>query len=150
MTLCGIRPRSLRDSLAGEPASVQDKWFARLYLIKPILFVIMSAFWIVTGLISLTAGYESGVDLMRSTGAGALSEPAVLGGSLADIAIGAGIAWRPLTRYGLYGGIALSLLYMVAGTVLRPDLWIEPLGPLLKIFPILLLHIVALAILDER
>ena len=38
----------------------------------------------------------------------------------------------------------------IAGTVLRPDLWMDPLGPLLKIFPIFVLHMVALAILDER
>jgi len=87
---------------------------------------------------------------MRSTGAGTLSEPAVLTGALADIGVGVGVAWRPLTRYGLYGGLALSLFYAVAGTVLRPDLWIDPLGALLKIFPIFVLHMVALAILDER
>jgi hypothetical protein len=34
--------------------------------------------------------------------------------------------------------------------VLRPYLWIEPLGPLFKIAPIFVLHLVALAILDER
>jgi hypothetical protein len=55
-----------------------------------------------------------------------------------------------VTRYGLYGALALSLFYAAAGTILRPDLWIEPLGPLLKIIPIFVLHLVALAILDER
>src|SRR5256885_16869258 len=65
ITLCGIRPRSLGDALTVEPASVQDKWFGPLYLIKPILFVVLSAFWIGTGLISLTVGYQAGVDLMR-------------------------------------------------------------------------------------
>jgi hypothetical protein len=44
----------------------------------------------------------------------------------------------------------LSAFYLIAGSVLRPDLWNEPLGPLLKILPILVLHLVAMAILDER
>jgi hypothetical protein len=87
---------------------------------------------------------------MRSTGAGFLSGPAVVTGALADVAVGISIAWRPLTRSGLYGALALSLFYAVAGTIFRPDLWIEPLGPLLKIIPIFVLHLVALAILDER
>jgi hypothetical protein len=100
--------------------------------------------------ISVSLGYDSGVDLMRSTGAGVLSGPAVVAGALADIAVGICIVWRPLTRYGLYGALALSLFYAVAGTMLRPDLWIEPLGPLLKIVPSFVLHLVALAILDER
>jgi uncharacterized protein YbjT (DUF2867 family) len=149
-SISGIRARSLADALAAELATIQDKWFARLYLIKPILFAILPAFWIGTGVISVSLGYDSGVDLMRSTGAGVLSGPAVVAGALADIAVGICIAWRPLTRYGLYGALALSLFYAVAGTMLRPDLWIEPLGPLLKIVPIFVLHLVALAILDER
>ncbi|HKH01667.1 MAG TPA: SDR family oxidoreductase [Bradyrhizobium sp.] len=150
MALCGIRPRSLAETLALEPATIQDKWFARLYLLKPIIFVTLPVFWIGTGLISLSIGYQSGVDLMRSTGAGALSAAAVLFGSLADIGVGVAIAWRALTRYGLYGALALSFFYAFAGTILRPDLWAEPLGPLLKIIPIFVLHIVALAILDDR
>jgi uncharacterized protein YbjT (DUF2867 family) len=149
-SLSGIRPQSLAQALAAEPATIQEKWFARLYLVKAIIFVVLSTFLIATGVISLTLGYPSGLDLMRSTGAGFLSGPAVIVGALADIAIGVSIAWRPLTRYGLYGALVLSLFYAVAGTVLRPDLWIEPLGPLLKIVPIFVLHLVALAVLDER
>ena len=87
---------------------------------------------------------------MRNTGAGFLSGPAVLAGALADIAVGSGIGWRPLTRCALYGSLVLSLFYLGAGTILRPDLWGEPLGPLLKILPILALQLIALAILDER
>jgi hypothetical protein len=79
-----------------------------------------------------------------------LSGPAVVAGGFADIVVGIAIAWRPLTRAGLLGALALSLFYVAAGTMLRPDLWLEPLGPLLKIMPIFALHLVALAILDER
>lgn len=148
--ITGIRPLSLDDALAREPATIQEKWFARLYLIKPIIFTVLPAFWILTGIISLTLGYQNGVELMQSTGAGLLSGPAVIAGALADIAIGIGIAWRPLTRCGLYGALSLSIFYAIAGSLLRPDLWIEPLGPLLKIVPIVALHLVALAILEER
>ena len=35
-------------------------------------------------------------------------------------------------------------------TLLLPGLWADPLGPLLKILPILVLNLVALAILDDR
>jgi hypothetical protein len=87
---------------------------------------------------------------MRSTGTGVLSGPAVVAGALADIAAGALIAWRPTARLGLYAAIAISLFYFVVGTILRPDLWSEPLGPLLKILPILVVHFAALAVLDER
>jgi uncharacterized protein YbjT (DUF2867 family) len=150
MSITGIRPQSLGQALARESASVQEKWFARLYLIKPLIFSVLAAFWILTGIISLRLGYRNGVELMRSTGAGVLSGPTVIAGALADIVVGVSIAWRPLTRRGLYGALALSLFYAIAGSLLRPDLWIEPLGPLLKIIPIVVLHLVALAILEER
>jgi hypothetical protein len=39
---------------------------------------------------------------------------------------------------------------VVAGTWLLPRLWHEPLGPMMKIWPILMLNLVALAILEER
>jgi hypothetical protein len=150
MALTGIRPRALAEALAAEPATIQEKWFSRLYLLKAVIFVVLAIFWIGTGLISLTVGYPSGVDLMRSTGADLLSGPSVVAGALADIAAGLCIAWRPLARHGLYGAMALSLFYAVAGSILRHDLWIDPLGPLLKIIPIFVLHLVALAILNER
>jgi hypothetical protein len=44
----------------------------------------------------------------------------------------------------------VSLLYLLLGTALRPGLWLDPLGPLAKVLPVLVLHLVALAILDER
>ncbi|MER9441581.1 SDR family oxidoreductase [Mesorhizobium sp. M0340] len=146
----GIRPQTLAGFLALNPATVQEKWFARLYFIKPAIFVVLPVFWIMTGIVSLTTGYGSGVDLMQGTGAGILSAPIVIAGALADIAIGVLIAWRPAARKGLYGGIALSLFYLVVGSFLSPDLWNDPLGPFLKVLPILVLHFVALAVLEER
>lgn len=150
ISVTGIRPQSIRQALAAEPTTIQEKWFARLYLLKAVTFVVLPAFWVATGVISLTVGYPSGLELMRSTGAGLLSGPAVVVGALADIAVGACIAWRRLTVFGLYGALALSLFYVVAGTILRPDLWLEPLGPLVKILPIFVLHLITLAILEER
>src|SRR5262249_35583833 len=53
MAETGITPRSLTAILAERPASVQDRWFARLYLLKPLAIVGLALFWIVTGLIAL-------------------------------------------------------------------------------------------------
>ncbi|MBB4184805.1 uncharacterized protein YbjT (DUF2867 family) [Sinorhizobium terangae] len=145
-----IQPLALSEALARTPVHVQERWFAKLYLLKPIIFVILSLFWASTGIVSLTSGYGIGVDLMRRTGAGMLSEPSVVAGALADIIVGLAIAIRRTSRIGLYGAVGLSVFYALAGTVLLPELWNEPLGPLTKIFPILALHFAALAILKER
>ncbi|MFN4140347.1 SDR family oxidoreductase [Aestuariivirga sp.] len=148
--ITGITPRPLAAALAAEPAGVQEKWFAGLYVLKPVIFVVLAAFWLATAIISVTIGYELGVELMVVAGAGALAGPAVIAGALADLVIGLLIAWRRTTRLGLWGALALSGFYIVAGSILRPDLWAEPLGPFLKIFPIVVLHLVALAVLEER
>jgi hypothetical protein len=143
-------PMSLSTWLQAHPAGVQDRWFARLYFAKPLLLAVLALFWIATGIISLTWGFEIGVGLMVAGGAGALSIPSVVAGALVDIFIGIAIAFRKTCWYGLWGAIGLSLFYAIAGTILLPELWREPLGPLLKIWPILVAHVAALAILDER
>jgi hypothetical protein len=47
--------------MAAEPASVQERWFARLYLLKSLVFAVFSLFWIATGLISLGPEWEVGM-----------------------------------------------------------------------------------------
>jgi len=147
----GIEPRDLASALTAEPSSVQERWFARLYLLKPLVFVILSLFWIVTGLIALGPGWEQGVVLLRETGLRhGLAEAAVAAGAIADICIGVGIALRRTTKRALYAALALSLVYATVGTALTPRLWIDPLGPLVKILPILVLILVAIAIVEDR
>ncbi|PBC04380.1 SDR family oxidoreductase [Mesorhizobium sp. WSM3860] len=146
----GIEPRGLPTALAANPATVQDRWFAGLYFIKPAIFTVLPFFWIMTGIISLTTGWQSGVQLLIGTAVSALAAPLVVAGALADLVIGILIALRKTARLGLWGAIGVCVFYALAGTLLRPDLWNEPLGPLMKILPIVLLHFVALAILEER
>ncbi|MCA1443003.1 SDR family oxidoreductase [Ensifer sp. IC4062] len=145
-----IRPAALSEALARTPPSVQERWFSKLYLLKPLIFVVLSLFWIATGIISLTFGYGIGVDLMQRAGAGFFSGPSVVAGALADILIGLAIAIRRTSRIGLYSAVGLSLFYALAGTLLLPELWNEPLGPLTKIWPIIALQLAALAMLEER
>jgi uncharacterized protein YbjT (DUF2867 family) len=148
--LTGIEPRSLRDALAANPASVQERWFARLYFLKPAVFVSLALFWTLTGVVSLGPGWQIGRDYMTAAGAEALAAPGIIAGALADIAIGLGIAYRPTARPALYGAVVVTLLYLVAGTIFLPSLWADPLAPLLKTLPILALNFVALAILEDR
>lgn len=150
MRMTGIRPQSLSDALAAEPAGVQERWFAALYVLKPAIFIVFALFWIVTGLLSLGPAYAAGVLLLQAAGAGPLAAPLAVGGALADLAVGLGIAVRRTTRAALWAALAVSLLYVVAGTALLPSLWIDPLGPLVKIAPVVMLNLVALAILRDR
>lgn len=149
--LTGIEPRRLADVLAAEPASVQERWFAVLYLLKPMLFALFAGFWIATGIVSLGPGWEDGKALMREAGVGGpLASLTVVAGALADIAIGAAIAVRRTTRAGLYAALGLSIGYAAIGTVLVPRLWADPLGAYLKLAPIIALNLVLIAIHRDR
>jgi uncharacterized protein YbjT (DUF2867 family) len=147
----GIDPAGLETALRAEPASVQERWFARLYFLKPLTLCVLALFWIATGLLALGPGYGHGEGLMKEGGVG---EPfatlAIVGGGLLDIMIGAGIALRRWSRAALWLSIVTAVAYAVIGTVLVPRLWIDPLGPMLKIWPIIVLTVVAIVTLDDR
>ena len=70
--------------------------------------------------------------------------------SLMDVSVGVLIAFRRTCAIGLIAGMLLSLGYMAGTALLTPDLWIEPLGALVKTFPAIVLMLVALLILDNR
>ncbi len=148
--LTGIVPRSLSAALASRPASVQERWFAGLYLLKPAVFIVLSLFWIATGALSLGPAYWAGLQLVEQAGAGSLDGMLVLAGGIADIAIGIGIAVRRTSRLALWAAFSVSLFYLIAATLTLPLLWTDPLGPLMKVAPILVLNLVALAILEDR
>lgn len=144
----GIHPESLSSALAAAPATVQERWFAGLYFLKPAIFLALPIFWIMTGIVSLTTGWRRRYpDRHRRRRVGPLDRGGRSGRGRNHWY---NVAWRPASQTGLWGAIATSLFYAIAGTVLRPDLWNEPLGPLMKILPILALHFVALAVLEER
>jgi uncharacterized protein YbjT (DUF2867 family) len=149
--IMGRAPRDVERSLAAEPASVQERWFARLYLLKPLVFGILALFWITTGVVSLGPGWDRGIELVMEGGTSRpLAVLAVLSGGLADTAIGIAIAFRRTARLGLYAAFVISIAYAIIGTILVPRLWFDPLGPMLKIGPIMVFNLVALAIHDDR
>jgi uncharacterized protein YbjT (DUF2867 family) len=145
----GIEPRSLSAALA-EPASVQERWFSRLYLLKPLAIGIFALFWLMTGIVSVTAGYGHAVRLMEMTAAAPIAELSVIAGAVVDVVVGLLILFRRTSKLGLIAAFAVSIFYVVAGTFLLPALWADPLGPMMKIWPILAFNLLCLAILDER
>ena len=108
-------------------------------------------FWVVSGFIALVISYDAAAGILSSHGfPPSLVAPVTVGTSLMDIGIGALIAFRRTSAFGLIAGIVASLGYMVGAAVLTPDLWIEPLGALVKTGPAIVLMLVALLTLDNR
>lgn len=149
-SLTGVTPLRLADALARNPASVQERWFSKLFLLKPFLIGGLGLFWIATGLITLGPARDAGIFLLLQAGLGTYAVPAAIGGALLDLLIGVGIAIKKTARLALWAAIAVALGYLLLGGVLLPKLWADPLGPLVKIVPVLLASFAALTILDDR
>ena len=151
MKATGIVPKSIAEAIGQRAATIQDKWFARLFLVKALVLVSLVTFWVVSGFIALFISYRAAADILRVHGfPPALVDPITVGTSLMDMSIGVLIAFRRTCAIGLVAGIAASLGYMVGAAALTPDLWIEPLGALVKTGPAIVLMAVALLTLDNR
>jgi hypothetical protein len=131
--------------------TIQDKWFARLFLIKALMIASLVLFWIASGFISLVVSYDAASGILHSHDfPPSLVAPVTILTSLMDISIGILIAFRRTSAFGLIAGIVASLGYMLGAAILTPDLWIEPLGALVKTGPAIVLMLVALLTLDNR
>ena len=69
---------------------------------------------------------------------------------LADLAIAAGLLFRPALKWALGGGAALAGAYALGATIVRPDLWLDPLGSMVKVLPVIALSLLCLAMAEER
>lgn len=147
----GIKPLSAREAVAATPATIQEKWFARLYLLKALTLVTLVIFWCVSGGIALTVAFAPARQILLDYGFSfGLAHGVTIVSSLLDISVGLLIAFRRTCRAGLIAGIFVSLGYMLGSAVLTPNLWFEPLGALVKTGPAIVLMLFCLAILDDR
>jgi len=147
----GIVPKTIAQAVGQRAATIQDKWFARLFLIKALVIASLALFWTVSGFIALFISYSAAAGVLSSRGfPPALVAPVTILTILMDMTIGVLIARRRTAAFGLIAGIVASLGYMIGAAVLTPDLWIEPLGALVKTGPAIVLMLVALLTLDNR
>lgn len=146
----GAPCRGLAQVLAETPATRQDRAFARVSLALPLAIGVLAGFWLLSGLIAL-AQVTAAMGVLANT---ALPRWAVAlmvtGGALADIALGALILWRPWARRAALGMVALSLAYLAGSLVTAPQLWLDPLGPMVKVLPGAALAAMVWLLLEDR
>ena len=147
----GIVPKSFEETLLQQPSSVAERWFARIYFLKPLAIAGLAAFWLLTGVVTLGPGRAAALGHLTAAGfPERLAEPVLVAGSYFDVLLGLLLLVRPVTRMVLLVMLAATATYLAVGSALAPQLWLDPLGPLLKIIPVLLATLFVLAILDER
>ncbi len=141
---------SLEGTLASMPATAQERLFARVYLLLPLAIACLSLFWIASGLIGFVNHEAAAAVLSGSALPGSVVTAAVFGGSISDFALGSMVLYRPWTRTACIGMILVSAAYIAGGTVFANELWADPLGPLVKVFPGMVLALLVALLLERR
>ncbi|MDQ2091892.1 SDR family oxidoreductase [Marimonas arenosa] len=140
----------LADTLALMPARAEDRLAAGMWLAMPFVIATLALFWALSGVIGLLRLEASAAILTHVGWPLWTAQLSVAGWAVVDIALALGLLWRPMARRAALGMAAVSLVYLLLGSLLTPALWADPLGPLLKILPGLMLALVAVPMLDSR
>src|ERR1700743_339805 len=59
MQATGIAPKTIADVVGRRPATIQDKWFARLFLVKALIIASLVLFWVASGFIALVISFPA-------------------------------------------------------------------------------------------
>jgi uncharacterized protein YbjT (DUF2867 family) len=142
--------KPLDETLALMPATRQERLFARVYLALPLAIGTLALFWCLSGLIALVDPGRAMAVLAGSSAPAWASAGMVVGGALADIFLGLAILWRPWTKRAALGMIGLSCAYLGGSFLTAPGLWADPLGPMLKVFPGMMLAAMVWLLMEDR
>lgn len=140
----------LDDVLADMPSGLQDRWHARLALLMPLIIGSLAALWIGSGVTGFTATDKAADVLVFSASHPGAAHGLVIGLAVLDIVLGVAILVRRWARIAAGAMAVVGLAYVAGATLLAAQLWGDPLAPLLKVIPAIVLALIALAILDER
>jgi uncharacterized protein YbjT (DUF2867 family) len=127
------RPRPLAEAMAAESAGPADRQDARLLPLRPVMRLLMAAVWIGTTVVSLTVGWSQGLALLGRVGLqGWLSAAVVTGGALTDLLMGL-LLFAPRHQAAIGGfQVVVILLFSTLASLVAPEAWADPFGPLLK------------------
>lgn len=148
----GLQLSALPAALALRPATLQDRLHARSFFLLPALHITIALFWIVTGSVTLLdPGHETIRQITARIGlAPELSDAFVMAAACADIVLGALFLLPGWVRRTGTAQIALSLAYLAALGWFAPELWLDPLGPALKVVPLMVATLFVMACAEKR
>ncbi len=150
--IIGFVPRDFMTGLYEQPSTVQDRWHARLFFLKPLLSLSIAFVWIWTGLCSaFFYPHQEAYLLLQQVGINGMFAPVALyGASLVDVVLGGAL----LAQYRTKLVCQIQLLLMVAYTVLiswkLPMLWLDTFAPIAKNVPLIVAILIYLALESDR
>lgn len=136
-------------SLAAAPSIVQERVYARVQLLLPLIILSLSAFRTISGVVALMNVGAAAAVLQPEMSPG-LAALAVIVAALFDIAIGAALLLRRTARAAAFASAGVAVFYVAAATHFAPALWLDPFGPYVKVLPAIVLSLALGLLLRER
>lgn len=132
--------RSMDDVLKARPANTGDRRAAQLALLSPLITAVLFLTWVASGVLGFAFGVPDAQGVLTILGLQSVDLRLmtwVLSGW--NILIGLFLL-TPLRTSGLAGLQILTVLtYTTTLSMVQPQLWVDPFGPLLKNIPLILL-----------
>ncbi len=140
----------LPEVLARTPLGSAYRLQARVSLLMPLVVAGLALFWILSGVMGVVSLPQAAQVLLDVGWSPFLAKTSVLFWAMVDIAIGLGVLWRRYAARACLAMIAVSLVYLISASLLTPALWLDPLGPLVKVIPAMLAALLLRVMLEER
>ena len=141
---------SLQAIYAGLSSGQEHRLAARMALMMPIAVAVLSLFWLISGGIGLWQIRDAASTLTDVGWSRWAAMTAVALWSAVDIGLGAAVLWRPWAARACLAMVAVSAIYMASAAVLTPALWVDPLDPMIKVVPAVVLSLITHQLLQSR
>jgi uncharacterized protein YbjT (DUF2867 family) len=151
VTHLGKSPQSMDAVMANNQASQADRWYARLYFLRPLLRLGLAFVWIWTALVSafFYPQQESYQLLERLGFSGVMLPLGLYGAALMDFGLGIALFLYQPIKHVLWLQMAVILAYTLLISVFLPEYWLHPFGEISKNIP-MLLAILILALMEKK
>ncbi|MBO6549816.1 MAG: SDR family oxidoreductase [Rhizobiales bacterium] len=148
--LKGAHVRSIDETFKSMSAHVEDRLFAWMALLMPVMVGGLSLFWFISGVIGFYSIEKAAQVLIDVGWAKEFAMISVAFWAVIDLVLAGAILIRRYAKLACWGMIGVSLFYLLASTLIVPSLWLDPLGPMVKVLPSLGLALVVRVLLESR
>ncbi|STX28997.1 oxidoreductase [Legionella beliardensis] len=144
-----LTPRSFTEGVYSYPSNKPDRFYARLFFIKPLLRLSLAFMWLASALVSAfffprVASYT----LLAKVGVASSWQPFLLNSAcIINALIGISLLFNYKTKLNCVLQVLVMAAYTVIITIKLPDLWLEPFGSIVKNIPVLI-SIIILYLMD--
>ncbi|STX51298.1 oxidoreductase [Legionella busanensis] len=138
--IAGIKPKDFVEGAYQIPSKNPDRWYARLFFVKPLLRLSLAFMWLASAIVSaFLFPKASSYFLLAKVGVNSYWQPTLLYlASLINGMIGLSLLFNYKTKLNCLLQIMVMTAYTIIITLKIPYLWLEPFGSIVKNIPVLI------------